>query len=134
MIEAARPMKADNSSHKDAAVSFLRLVASGSIREAYDRHVDMKFRHHNAFFRGDRASLMKAMEENAAKNPDKVLEVKRTLEDGNYVVVHSHIRQHAQDRGGAAVHIFRFENDRIAELWDVGQEIPANSPNEHGMF
>jgi len=127
-------MKAENHAHKDTAVSFLKLVGSGKVREAYDRHVGVNFRHHNAFFRGDRESLMKAMEENAAKNPDKVLEVKRTLEDGNYVAVHSHIRQNTQDRGGAAVHIFRFENDRITELWDVGQAIPQESPNEHGVF
>jgi predicted SnoaL-like aldol condensation-catalyzing enzyme len=127
-------MKADNASHKDTAVSFLRLVGSGKVRDAYDRFVAANFRHHNGFFRGDRESLMKAMEENAGKNPEKVLDVKRTLEDGNYVAVHSHIRQHPQDRGGAAVHIFRFENDRIAELWDVGQAIPPDSPNQHGMF
>jgi predicted SnoaL-like aldol condensation-catalyzing enzyme len=127
-------VKVDSQSNKDAAESFLHLVASNKVREAYDRHVSTNFRHHNAFFRGDRQSLMRAMEENAAKNPDKVLEVKRVLEDANYVVVHSHIRQNAQDRGGAAVHIFRFENDRIAELWDVGQAVPADSPNEHGMF
>ena len=29
---------------------------------------------------------------------------------------------------------FRFEQDRIAELWDLGQEISRTSPNEHGMF
>jgi len=32
------------------------------------------------------------------------------------------------------VHILRFEGDRIVELWDIGQEIPQDSPNEHGMF
>jgi predicted SnoaL-like aldol condensation-catalyzing enzyme len=127
-------MTAQHASHKETAVSFLRLVGSGKVRDAYERHVDANFRHHNAAFRGDRESLMKAMEENARKNPYKVLEVKRTLEDGDFVAVHSHIRQDAQDNGGAAVHIFRFENDRIAELWDVGQPIPQNSPNEHGMF
>jgi predicted SnoaL-like aldol condensation-catalyzing enzyme len=127
-------MNAGHSSHKDTAVSFMRLVGSGKVRDAYDRYVDANFLHHNAFFHGDRESLLKAMEESAAKNPHKVLDVKRTLEDGNYVAVHSHIRQHAQDRGVAAVHIFRFENDRIAELWDVGQAIPQDSPNEHGMF
>jgi predicted SnoaL-like aldol condensation-catalyzing enzyme len=127
-------MKAGNNSHKDTAVSFMRLVGSGKVRDAYDRYVGPNFRHHNAFFRGDRESLMKAMEENAEKNPNKVLDVKRTLEEGDYVAVHSHIRQHAQDRGGAAVHIFRFENDRIAEMWDVGQAIPQDSPNENGMF
>jgi predicted SnoaL-like aldol condensation-catalyzing enzyme len=127
-------MKAEGHAPRDEAISFMQLVAAGKIREAYDRHVDANFRHHNAFFGGDRESLLRAMEDNAARNPDKVLDVKHTLEDGNYVAVHSHIRQNAQDRGGAAVHIFRFENGRIAELWDVGQAIPENSPNEFGMF
>jgi predicted SnoaL-like aldol condensation-catalyzing enzyme len=119
---------------KDRAVSFLRLAGSGKVREAYDRYVGSDFRHHNAFFRGDRESLMKAMEENAAKNPDKVLDVKLALQDGNYVAVHSHVRQNAPDRGAAVVHIFRFEDDRIVELWDLGQAIPQDSPNRHGMF
>ena len=34
----------------------------------------------------------------------------------------------------AVVHFFRFEKGRIAEMWDVGQEIPSDSPNENGMF
>ena len=119
---------------KDRAVSFLRLAGSGKVRDAYERYVGLGFRHHNAFFPGDRESLMRAMEENAAKNPDKVLDVKLALQDGNYVAVHSHVRQNARDRGAAVVHIFRFEDDRIVELWDQGQAIPQDSPNEHGMF
>jgi len=42
--------------------------------------------------------------------------------------------QNARDRGAAVVHIFRFEDDRIVELWDLGQAIPQDSPNRHGMF
>jgi predicted SnoaL-like aldol condensation-catalyzing enzyme len=127
-------MKADSQSHGDTAVSFLQLVGSGKVRDAYDRFIAANFRHHNAFFRGDRESLMKAMDDSARNNPDKVVEIKRTLEDGNFVAVHSHIRQHAQDRGAAAVHIFRFENDRIAEMWELSQVIPQDSPNQHGVF
>jgi predicted SnoaL-like aldol condensation-catalyzing enzyme len=119
---------------KDAAVSFLRLVGAGKVRDAYERYVGASFRHHNAYFRGDRESLLRGMEQNAAKNPDKVIDVKLALQDGDYVVVHSHVRQHAQDRGGSVVHLFRFADGRIVELWDVGQAIPPNSPNEHGMF
>ena len=119
---------------KDRAVSFLRLAGSGKVRDAYERYVGPAFRHHNAFFPGDRESLMKAMEENAAKNPDKLLDVKLALQDGNYVAVHSHVRQSARDRGAAVVHIFRFEDERIVELWDLGQAIPQDSPNRHGMF
>jgi hypothetical protein len=36
--------------------------------------------------------------------------------------------------GVAVVHIFRFEGERIAELWDVGPPVPAENPNTVGMF
>lgn len=121
-------------SHKDAAIEFLTLVASGSVREAYQRHVGQGFRHHNPFFRGDAASLMVAMEQNAAENPNKVLEVQRALQDGDHVAVFSRVRQKPADRGGAVVHIFRFEGDRIAEFWDIGQAVPESYVNENGMF
>ncbi|MFA4133969.1 MULTISPECIES: nuclear transport factor 2 family protein [unclassified Brevibacillus] len=119
---------------KENAVSFLQLVASGNVREAYQRYTSPNFRHHNPFFRGDAHSLMLAMEENAAKNPHKILEVKRAIEEGDIVAVHSHVKQNQEDLGGAVVHIFRFHNDQIVEMWDVGQPIPADSPNENGMF
>ena len=119
---------------KDNALSFLRLVGSGKVRDAYERHVGSSFRHHNAYFRGDRESLLRGMEQNAAKNPDKVIDVKLALQDGDYVAVHSHVRQHAQDRGVSVVHLFRFDDGPIVELWDVGQAIPPESPNQHGMF
>lgn len=119
---------------KEAAMDFLRLVASGKVREAYRKHVGPEFRHHNAYFRSDAESLMTAMEENAAKNPNKTLDIKHALQDGDLVAVHSHVRQHPGDRGGAVVHIFRFQGDRVVELWDVGQAVPEDSPNELGMF
>lgn len=121
-------------SRKDAAVGFLSLVASGKVREAYERHVAAAFRHHNPHFRGDAASLQSAMEENAARSPGKILEVQRAIQEGDLVAVFSRIRQSPEDRGAAVVHIFRFEGDRIAELWDVGQPVPESSPNENGMF
>ncbi|MHA7136800.1 nuclear transport factor 2 family protein [Rossellomorea arthrocnemi] len=119
---------------KERAISFLELVASGNVSEAYESHTGPGFRHHNPYFPGDADSLMSAMEENAAGNPDKILEVKRAIEEGESVAVHSHVRQNPDDLGVAVVHIFRFQNDRIVELWDVGQAIPEDSPNENGVF
>jgi len=119
---------------KGVAVSFLQLVASGQVRKAYDRFIGPDFRHHNPFFRGDSDSLMLAMEENATNNPQLTLEVKRVIEEGDTVVVYSHIKQNQDDLGAAVVHIIRFDNHKIAEVWDVGQPIPENSPNENGVF
>ena len=123
-----------NQTLKEAAIEFLTLAASGKVSEAYARHVGFGFRHHNPNFRGDAASLKEAMQENAMKNPNKVLKVQRALQDGNEVTVLSHVLQRPGDRGAAVVHIFRFEGGRIVELWDVGQEIPESAINENGMF
>lgn len=104
------------------------------MREAYKKHVAEGFRHHNPFFAGTAAALMEAMEQNAVKNPNKVLEIKSALQEGDRVAIFSHVRQNPDDRGGAVVHIFRFENDRIVEFWDIGQAIPEKSGNTNGMF
>ncbi len=124
----------DSAGLKSIAVEFLRLVASGQVREAYRRCVAPGFRHHNAYFKGDAQSLMLAMEENAAKFPHKTFELQRALQEGNLVAVHSHVRLKPDDRGLALVHICRFEGERIAEFWDIAQPIPENCPNENGMF
>jgi len=121
-------------SYQEPAVEFLALAASGKVREAYQKHVGPGFRHHNPLFPGTAAALMDAMEQNAVKNPDKVLEIKTTLQEGDRVAVFSHVRQNPDEKGAAVVHLFRFENDRIVELWDIGQAIPEQSVNEHGMF
>ncbi|NMH69363.1 SnoaL-like domain-containing protein [Bacillus sp. RO3] len=119
---------------KEKAVSFLQLVASGKVREAFLKHGGSGLTHHNPYFQGDVESLMTAMEEDARQNPDKILEVKHAMEDGDTVAVHSHIRQHPEDPGFAVVHLFRFQGERIVELWDVGQAVPEDSPNENGIF
>ncbi len=32
------------------------------------------------------------------------------------------------------IHIFRFDNNKIVELWDLGQSLPAEQINENGIF
>ena len=123
-----------NQSRAEVAKDFLQLASSGRAREAFERHVTPGFRHHNAWFPGDGPSLMKAMDENAKQNPDKELTIHRVVENGDQVATFSEVHHRKGDVGAAVVHFFRFEGDRIAELWDVGQEVPADSPNQNGMF
>ncbi len=120
--------------HKNKAVSFLTLASSGKVKEAFEEYVSKDFKHHNPFFAGTAQALQAAMEENTRQNPDKVLEVKRVIAEGDLVAVHSHVRQQPGAPGASVVHIFRFKNGRIVELWDVGQPEPEQSPNQYGMF
>ena len=121
-------------SHADIATSFLRMCARGEVREAYDRYVSHDFVHHNAWFAGDRESLLRAMEESAAKEPNKSFEVRQVIDGGDKVAVLSHLKRAEANLEYAVVHIARIVDGKIVELWDLGQEIPKDSPNELGMF
>jgi len=120
--------------NKDATTSFLKLASAGKVDDAYSKFVGNGFKHHNAFFEGSAESLQAGMKENAVLNPDKVFEIKRVIAEGDFVVTHSRVQQKPSDLGAAVVHIFRFENGNIVELWDLGQPVPEESPNQYGMF
>ena len=118
---------------KDIAVSFLQNAATGKLDQAYG-FVSPNFRHHNAYFAGDAESLKAGMADAHQQFPNTKIEVQRAIEEGDTIAVHSRV-QHAPDKPPiAVVHIFRFEGDKIAELWDVGMEVPKDSPNENGAF
>ncbi|UOF00642.1 nuclear transport factor 2 family protein [Bdellovibrio reynosensis] len=120
---------------KEIAISFLKEAASGDVKSAYDKFVAPGFIHHNQYFKGDRQSLLQAMEEANKVSPNKSIEVKYSYEDGNTVICHSLVKRKDPEAAGiAVVHIMRFENSKITELWDLGQEILKDCPNENGLF
>ncbi|WP_111309297.1 nuclear transport factor 2 family protein [Confluentibacter sediminis] len=117
---------------KDIASSFLKLAGLGNVQEAYDKFVDKDFIHHNQYFKGDRESLKLAMEDAHKTQPNTFIDIKSCYQDGDTVITHSHVGKEAM--AIAVVHMFRFEQDKIVELWDLGQVIDKDSPNEHGAF
>jgi predicted SnoaL-like aldol condensation-catalyzing enzyme len=59
---------------------------------------------------------------------------KRVLADGDYVIVHAHNVPEPGQRGRAIIDIFRLENGKIVEHWDVAQDIPEKALNKNTMF
>ena len=119
---------------KRAAVQFLRLIVAGHIDEAYQTYVDMKGKHHNPFFPAGLAALQQAMKDNHSQRPNKQINVKNVLADGDLVAVQSELTLSPGGDRMAVWHLHRFEGERIVELWDCGQALPANSPNKDGAF
>jgi predicted SnoaL-like aldol condensation-catalyzing enzyme len=74
------------------------------------------------------------MLENHVQFPSKRLTVKNVLGDGDLVAVHSHSVLRPDEPGVAAMHLFRFQSDKIVEMWDCGRLVPADSPNKDGAF
>jgi predicted SnoaL-like aldol condensation-catalyzing enzyme len=60
--------------------------------------------------------------------------VKRLFADGDHVIAHVHVIIEPGTRGNAVVDIFRIENGRIAEHWDVMQPVPELPPGKPGVF
>lgn len=117
---------------KDTAVKFLNMVVAGKIDEAYDKYVNENGKHHNVYFPAGFYSLMDAMKLNHKEFPDKLLEIKNIIAEDNLVATHSKII--IGEKEIAVVHLFRFEDGKIIEMWDVGQEVPKELPNIDGAF
>lgn len=69
-----------------------------------------------------------------AKFPNNRSEIKRIFADGDYVIVHVHAVREPGTRGSAIIDIFKLENGKVVEHWDVVQPIPENPQNNNGMF
>jgi predicted SnoaL-like aldol condensation-catalyzing enzyme len=66
--------------------------------------------------------------------PDLHMDIKRLIAEGDWVVVHNHHTRSAGDRGVAVIDIFRLEDGRIVEHWDVLQDVPESAANNNTMF
>jgi predicted SnoaL-like aldol condensation-catalyzing enzyme len=68
------------------------------------------------------------------KFPNSHSEIKRVIAEGDLVVLHVHSVREPGERGRAIVDIFKVEDRKIVEHWDVIQDIPEKSANENTMF
>lgn len=68
------------------------------------------------------------------KFPNAKSEIKRVFADGDFVILHVHARREPTDKGVAIVDIFRLENGKVVEHWDVVQPIPDTAANSNTMF
>jgi predicted SnoaL-like aldol condensation-catalyzing enzyme len=90
--------------------------------------------HHNPFFAAGFHALKKGMTDAHRQFPNTTIDIKHVLGDDDLVAVHSNVVMTPGEQGVAVVHLFRFNGDRIVEMWDVGQPIPPDSPNTDGVF
>jgi len=68
------------------------------------------------------------------KFPNSKSEIKRVFAEGDYVILHVHAVREPGQRGSAIVDIFKLENGKVVEHWDVVQPIPEKAANSNGMF
>ncbi len=68
------------------------------------------------------------------KFPGAHSEIKQIFADGDYVILHVHAVRDEGTRGAAVVDIFRLQDNKIVEHWDVHEDILEKASNMNGMF
>lgn len=66
--------------------------------------------------------------------PQSHSKIVRVFAEGDYVILHVHMVREPGTRGDAVMDIFRLENGKLVEHWDVLQPIPDNIPHSNTMF
>jgi len=102
--------------------------------EAVAKFLGPNYRQHNPGAGDDPEPFIAAVKGLTKTFPDLRMESKRIIAEGDLVVLHSHLILKPDDRGSAVVDIFRLENGKIVEHWDVVQEVPEKSANNNTMF
>ena len=99
-----------------------------------DNSVGSTYVQHNPTYPDGKEAFKVAVAGYLNEFPESSAEIKRIVSDKEYVFLHNHIKLNAQDRGQAAVDIFRVENGKIVEHWDVIQDIPEKSEHTNPMI
>jgi predicted SnoaL-like aldol condensation-catalyzing enzyme len=120
--------------NKEIALGFLTDISSGKVFEAYEKYASIEFKHHNLYYKGDLISLRNGMYQSEQNFPNKTIEIKNMIAEDDKVMMHFHVKLAPHDAGFIIAHIYKIKEDKIVEMWDFGQQIPEEYPNENGPF
>lgn len=103
-------------------------------REAVEQFAGGEYIQHNPHVADGKEAFIEYFERMAAEFPGKVTHFKRSIAEGDLVVLHCH-QEWPGDQDYAGIDIFRFdENGKVVEHWDVLQMVTSESRNDNGLF
>ena len=128
--------KTDNrEANKKVVAAFYNLAFSKHDPEnAMKKYVGPKYIQHNPMAGDGKEPFIGFFKGYYKEHPQAATSVKRLIAERDLVVVHAHSKQTPSDLGTAAMDIFRLENGKIVEHWDVIQQVPEKAANQNTMF
>jgi len=125
---------ADLEANKKAVVAFYEKAINQKDFDAASKHLGARYIQHNPVAADGPEGLKGFIGFLRDKFPNSRSEIKRVFAEGDHVIVHVHAVREPGTRGRAIIDIFRLENGKIVEHWDVAQDVPEKAANSNGMF
>ena len=125
---------ADPEANKKIVIDFYEKGLNQKDFEAAAKHFGPRYIQHNPTAADGPEGFQRLVTFLKEKFPNSKSEIKRAVAEGDYVVLHVHSVREPGQRGRAIVDIFRLENGKIVEHWDVIQPVPEKANNDNGMF
>lgn len=119
--------------NKKIVLEFYDLLINKKDFESARKYMGNYYRQHNPKVADGPDGIKAHVEDLKANFPGVHSAITKVIAEDDYVVLHVHSRRTAT-RQLAIVEIFRLEDGKIVEHWDVVQEIPESSANGNGMF
>jgi predicted SnoaL-like aldol condensation-catalyzing enzyme len=120
--------------NKKTVAAFYDAALNRKDFEAAAQYIGPRYTQHNPNAKDGPEGLKGFLAFLREKFPASHSEIKRIFADGDYVIVHVHAVREPGTRGNAIVDIFKLENGKVVEHWDVVQPIPESAANDNGMF
>ncbi|TPN85651.1 polyketide cyclase [Mesorhizobium sp. CU2] len=121
--------------NKKVVVGFLETVFDKhEVDAGIDRFMGPVYTQHNPGVPDGREAFRAFFLDFFSTRPNARFKIKRVFCEGDFVTVHAHWTEHEGDRGSAVMDIFRVENGRVVEHWDVIQPIPEQLAHSNTMF
>ena len=125
---------ADLESNKKNVVAFYQKAINDKDFDAASKYLGPHYIQHNPTAPDGAEGLKGFIGFLRGKFPQAKSEIKRVFAEGDYVILHVHAVREPGTRGRAIIDIFRLENGKIVEHWDVAQDVPEKAANANGMF
>ena len=133
-LPAGAHAQTQQETNKKIIVDFYDKAINQKDFEAASKHLGTRYTQHNPNAADGPEGLKAFLQFLKEKFPNSRSEIKRVFADGDFVILHVHAVREPGARGTAIVDIFKLENGKVVEHWDVVQPIPEKAANTNGMF
>src|SRR5512139_1720466 len=120
--------------NKRVATEFYDAAINRKDFAAASQYLGSYYKQHNPTAADGAEGLRAFIDFLKSRFPNQRGEIKRVIAEGDLVVLHVHSTRGDDTPGRAIVDIFRIENGKVVEHWDVIQDIPEKAANANGMF